>query len=298
MRPDSTRPVFIIGGSRTGSTMLETMLLKSPELNITDELLLRCPAWLRRDLATNIKKHVGNLAADGALEKLMNLLYSGIPNGWLWSAADRVLDRELLYQELSGRKLDLHSIFDAILIVHAQKRNKPRVGAKFPVHYSYTNQLMEWYPNCLLIHTTRNPKAVYASQAAKYLRDDQSWLSQRYMRFRQFVHINLQISWTARLHKQLRGLPNYRLIRYEDLVLDPENQIRALCSFIDVEFCNEMLQAQQFGSSFDDFKGGDHGVKRTSVDRWRKELSTFSIRAMDALHRRAYESLGYESDHS
>ncbi len=48
---------------------------------------------------------------------------------------------------------------------------------------------------------------------------------------------------------------------------------------------------------FDDFKGGDHGVKQTSVDRWRTELSPFSIRTMDAMHRRAYEALGYEADH-
>ncbi len=118
------------------------------------------------------------------------------------------------------------------------------------------------------------------------------------MRFRQFVHINLQISWTARLHERLRDHPNYRLVRYEDLVLEPEKNIRILCNFIGVDFCDAMLQAQQFGSSFDDFKGGDHGIQKSSMDRWRSELSGFSIRAIDALHPRAYRLFGYEPDHS
>ena len=143
------------------------------------------------------------------------------------------------------------AIFHSILTVHARRRNKERIGAKFPVHYSYTQQLLDWYPNCRLIHTTRNPKAVYASQAAKYLSPGQSWISRSFMRCKQFVHINIQTSWTARLHKQLRYLPNYRLSRYEDLVLDPEYNIRQLCNYLEIEFLSDMLNPKHFGSSFD-----------------------------------------------
>ena len=79
MHSDSSRPVFIIGGSRTGSTMLQTILSTSPEVSMTDELQFRSPWWLHRDLVADIGSHVGPLDHPGALDRLLDLLYSGIP---------------------------------------------------------------------------------------------------------------------------------------------------------------------------------------------------------------------------
>ena len=296
MRPDTSRPVFIIGGSRTGSTMLQTILSKSPEISLTDEIQFRSPWWLHRDLVSDIKTHVGPLDKTGALDRLMELLYSGIPAGWFWSASERLLDRDMLYSELSRGPLTIRSIFHSILTVHAHKRQRARIGAKFPMHYSYTQQLLNWYPNCLLIHTTRNPKAVYASQAAKYIMPVQNFVSRSFLRFRQFVHINFQTTWTARLHKQLRNLPNYQLLRYEDLVLDPERKIRQLCDFLDIEFHSEMLSPKQFGSSFDSIGRDRHGIERSSLDRWRSSITPITEKTMDICHRRAFRILGYSTD--
>ena len=296
MHTDSSRPVFIIGGSRTGSTMLQTILSKSPEIDMTDELQYCSPWWLHRDLVADIKRHVGPLDKPGALKRLLDLLYSGIPVGWFWSASERLLDRDMLYEELSCRPLSMQTIFHSILVTHARMRGKERIGAKFPVHYSYAQQLMDWYPNCLLIHTTRNPKAVYASQAAKYIQPDQSWATRSMMRFKQFVHINIQISWTARLHNRLCNLPNYTLVRYEDLVLDPESIIRQLCDFLEIDFQTEMLSPKQFGSSFDNIGQDRQGIDRSSLERWRSSISPFTSKTIDICHRRAFSTLGYSTE--
>jgi len=54
-------PVFIIGGSRTGSEMLKTMLSVSPDLDFADEMVVRAPWWLHKDLESSIRDHVGDL---------------------------------------------------------------------------------------------------------------------------------------------------------------------------------------------------------------------------------------------
>ena len=117
-------PVFIVGGSRTGSEMLKTMLSISPELDFVDEIFLLCPWWLHSDLDRNIRQHVGDLAEVGALDRLMNLMYSGIPHGWLWTAIDQEVDRDLLFAELAKTELSLRAIFDALMRVHAKTRGK------------------------------------------------------------------------------------------------------------------------------------------------------------------------------
>ena len=105
-------PVFIVGGSRTGSEMLKTMLSISTELDFVDEIFLLCPWWLHSDLGTSIRRHVGDFAEAGALDRLMDLLYSGRPYGWFWTAIDQEMDRDLLRAELAESELSLRSIFD------------------------------------------------------------------------------------------------------------------------------------------------------------------------------------------
>jgi len=285
-------PVFIIGGSRTGSEMLKTMLSTSPELDFVDELFLYSPTWLHKDLSHNIREHVGDLGAGDALDRLLELLYSGIPYGWFWENVESQLDRDRLRSALAGKSLDMRALFTAIMDVHAAMRGKQGRGAKFPTHYSYTPLLLEWYPDCRLIHTTREPKAVYASQASKYVQSEQHPVSIAWLKFRQFVHINLQVSWTAGLHRKLRSKPNYRLVRYEDVVQRPETTIRAICRFLEVDYDPVMLQPKQYGSSFRHI-GSKQGVDDSSLQKWRETILPATAAAIDLMHPRARRLLGY-----
>ena len=285
-------PIFIIGGSRTGSEMLKTMLSASPEIDFVDEAFFHCPRWLHKDLATNIRQHVGSLEADDAVDKLLELLYSGIPYGWLWSEVEQELDRDLLRAELSKDALTQRSILASVMNVHAAMRGKTGVGAKFPVHYSMTNKLVEWFPECRLIHTTRSPKDVYASQAAKYTTSSQNWVARNFSRLQQFAHINIQTTWTARCHLNFQTYPNYRLVRYEDVVTNPEEAIRDLCEFLDVPFVEQMLAPNQYGSSYGN-KKERRGIATKSIGRWREKISPAAAKFMDIAHRRAYRILGY-----
>jgi hypothetical protein len=285
-------PVFIVGGSRTGSEMLKTMLSISPELDFIDEIFLLCPRWLHSDLDRNIRRHVGSLKEAGALDRLMDLMYSGKPYGWFWTAIEQEVDRDLLYAELAKSELSLRAIFDALMCTHAKARGKSGIGAKFPLHYSYTDTLVDWFPSCRIIHTTRNPKAVYASQAAKYIQANDGLIGRSYRRSLQFVHINIQTAWTARLHRQMKDAPNYRLLRYEDVINNPETELQQLCDFLQVPFLDAMLSPHQYGSSFDKI-GASRGVDNSSLERWRKTISPRTARLIDTLQKAPSRTLGY-----
>jgi hypothetical protein len=272
--------------------MLKTMLSMSDELDFVDEMFLMCPRWLHRDLRSYINEHVGNLSAPGAVERVVELIFSGKPYGWFWTVSDKELDREMLRAELAAEKLSLRSIFRSIMVVHALRNGKTGHGAKFPLHYSYAGKLLEWFPGCRLVHTTRNPKAIYASQSAKYARHQKTALRRSSTRFQHFVHINLQISWTARLHRRLKDAPNYCLVRYEDVVMQPEPELRRICDFIGAEFDPAMLNPHQYGSSFDRI-GAGKGVDRSSLERWRTTVRPITARTIDILHPFASKSFGY-----
>jgi hypothetical protein len=288
----TSTPVFIVGGSRTGSEMLKTMLSISPELDFVDESFLLCPWWLHSDLNRSIKRHVGDLAEPGALDRLIDLLYSGKPYGWFWTAIDEYVERDLLYAALAESELSLRSILEALMQIQAKTNGKSGIGAKFPLHYSYTKTLVDWFPGCRVIHTTRNPKAVYASQAAKYIETGDGILRRSFKRSLQFIHINIQTIWTARLHREMRNMPNYRLLRYEDVVNNPEVELRQLCEFLEIPFLDAMLNPHQYGSSFDKI-GASKGVDKSSLERWKKSISPWTARLIDVLQKTPSRNLGY-----
>lgn len=288
-----SRPVFIVGGSRTGSEMLKTMLSASQDLDFVDELFLLCPRWLHKDLAFHIRQHVGDLSSERALDRLMNLLYSGTPYGWFWSVVETELDRDLLREELSKSPLTLQAILTAIMVVHAWERGKFGIGAKFPMHYSSTPTLLEWYPDCRLVHTTRDPRAVYASQVAKYTSPSKGITRNSLISFGQFVHISIQTLWTAYLHRRLRCRSNYLLVRYEDLIMSPQETLGKVCSHLSVSYLPTMLQPRQYGSSFGEIAGGT-GISASSLERWRQTLSPMTVIFINLIARRAAATLGYQ----
>ncbi len=99
----------------------------------------------------------------------------------------------------------LQGVFAALLKVHAAANHKSIPGAKFPVHYSYAERLIEWFPDCRIIHTVRDPRAVYASQATKHTKDERSMSKVLWKRLQRFVHINIQSWWTTRVHERMKG---------------------------------------------------------------------------------------------
>lgn len=290
-------PVFIIGGSRTGSEMLKTMLSASLELNLTNELYALCPRWLHRDLRADLRAHVGDLRSPRALEEVVDLVFSGRLYGWTWRHARTELDQDMLRQELAARPIDVESIVTAALVVNARLRNKPRHGAKFPVHYAYAPLLLDWYPNCKIIHTTRDPRAVYASQANKYIQPGIGAIARGWTKAKHFAHINIQIGWTARIHARLKALSpeRYRLQRYEETIQDPARELTALCEFLQIEFSPAMLEPRKYGSTFDTTKG-QRGVKLEYLDAWRHHVSPATLAALGALQSGAAKSLGYRFD--
>lgn len=67
---DSDRgPVFIIGGSRTGSEMHKAILNLSSEIDIVNETWFLCPWWLHTDFATHVRRSIGPIDYEVAVAR-------------------------------------------------------------------------------------------------------------------------------------------------------------------------------------------------------------------------------------
>ncbi len=95
------------------------------------------------------------------------------------------------------------------------------------------------------------------------------------------------------MHKRYEGNPNYRLVQYENVIVDPKGELRRICDFIEIEFSESMLSPEQYGSSFRT-SAGKKGVRTDSIARWQSNLPPLTKMTISAVQRQNMAVLGYE----
>lgn len=288
-------PVFIIGCSRTGSTLQQRLLNKYTDIDIAPELHILSPRWLRKDFVTNVRQHIGTVTDVRDIDRLIELMYSGTLSGAFWQDMDeRALDADYLRHLLINSDRTTRSIVDALLTANARANNKHIKGAKFPVHLLFVDQLLEWYPTCRIIHTIRDPRAIFSSQVYKRCRTE--WPATRiaWAGLLQFVHVSLQTRFAAQVHDKLKGRRNYLPCKYEDLVVNPERTLKVLCAFLNTAFTPQMVEPSVFaGSSYVARRGVSKSFFTTSVHAWKHKLPRAITRLLAMSNSRAMRTFGY-----
>jgi hypothetical protein len=287
-------PVFIIGFSRTGSSLLQHILHNYTPISIAPEMHLLWPRRLHRDFAWSLRNQFGEVDSDEKVDRLIEFMFSKRPIGAFWQVIDKMhLDVNTLRRRILVSDRSVRSIFDALISGLAESCHKEIMGAKFPVHYSYVNKLLEWYPNCRLIHTIRDPRAIFASQFHKRAKGNGRIMMRLWVGILQFVHVDVSFNGVVRMHQKLKNLSNYYLYRYEDAVARPEDSLRQLCGFLSVPFTQEMLTPRvRYNSSYGKIQISK-GFHRSSVDAWQKKLPKSVAGMIRFLNAAAMRKVGY-----
>lgn len=175
-----------------------------------------------------------------------------------------------------------------------------RACVKFPVDVGHVPELVKWFPDCKIVHITRDPRALAMSKS-----NDPSGTAIRVVEHPRFAWLIRKLAvWStiaqyrlsAKLHLQFKGLPNYRLFRYEDLLADPESVLRELCDFIETDFRDEMLEPQR--GRHEHQPSSLTGKRQKAFDpaaatRWRKVISRVDYWLVSSLTRGSMRKLGY-----
>lgn len=180
----------------------------------------------------------------------------------------------------------LHEVYSA----YAQRHGAVRWGDKTPTYTSHIQLLHHMFPEAQFVHLVRDGRDVALSVL-------DTWGHR--------LHVDLIFAahtWVRRLNDAERArqsLPEglFLELRYEDLVADPEGQLRRVCGFLGESFHRDMLEPDRAardavprGSFHDRLR---RPVTADRVGRWRTELSARDLRlyesvAGDALVRKGY----------
>lgn len=263
----------------------------------------------RKDFQYFLRTQVGNLAEDENVDQLVRLCFSRKPipglGGAMWSfiGMDWVADPQLgkaVGVRIKESDRTIGSIARVLLEELTRFAGCTRVCVKFPVDVCHISTLAKWFPNCKIVHITRDPRALAmsksndpsgtASQVAAHPR--LAWA----IRKSALGLVISQYRMSARMHQRCKGMKNYRLFRYEDLLVGPRKTLVELCDFIGAQFTEEMLEPQK--GVHEHQPSSLTGRQQKAFDsaaavRWRTVISPLDNFIIFRLARRSMEQLGY-----
>ena len=306
MTDPNRRPIFIVGPSRSGTTLLRAILCHHPDLHITGETHFFDD--LRAEFAGQNGQALGPEDRKKAEDYFLALSHrpyghQGRPDeGWM----PRV-DLQAKVAELGGA---IDHYFEAYCRLDGERLGKSRWGEKTPRHVFRIDDLLRSFPDAQVVCMVRDPRAVVASyrdwksQGGFDFDKDPTHkdaLEEEHQRTRASYHLLIaSMLWRSTVNAAVEGIRKHgedrvRLLRYEDLVLNPQETIAQVTSWLGIETHPKMFEVPMVNSSFARYDS-QGGISKAPVEGWRKRLSPKEVGAIQAACKKPMQAAHYDRD--
>lgn len=266
------KPVFIGGCDRSGTTFMGALLGAHSQCVTTPESQFIIETFQHFD----------------SYENDLSWCINRITNNWRYKIWDLHVNYDN-YDDL-GDRVDYSELILFIVWEYSKKISKqsPKIWIDHtPWNTRYALTLHELFPQSKFIHLVRDGRAIAASISQL------DW---------PIVSINRRARfWLERLSFGLAaekyfGPDNYLSIRFEDLVLEPENTLIKICQFLNIEFQPSLLSGNGFVPPKYTMK--QHSLVGTPPDpdrvlAWKKQLSAREIEIFEYITGDMLSYLGY-----
>lgn len=300
--------VFIVGVSRSGTTLMRHILEASSRVSVCRESHYLGHLLAAEGVRQQLRRRFGDGRDDETARRIVSFIYDGgldrasrlrdASRQWTWTR--RHIPRETFEERFLASDRSERALFDVVLRTYAEHEGKQIVGEKTPAHVRYVDTLLEWYPEGRIVHMVRDPRAIYVSELRRRRGETSSSLPYRFLRripfaLGAFVLFETTIAWlesVSLLERHLQRYPGrYLAMPFERLVADPEDRVRQLCAFLGVPFEPSMLEQVVVSRGH---ALGSVGFDRGAATRWRDRIGPLVDRWFRAWFGRRMRRLGYD----
>jgi hypothetical protein len=274
LEPRHAGPVLVTGPDRSGTTLMFALLASHPELC----MVRRTNLWRWFD------GRYGDLADAANLERCLDDLVA------YRRMAHLQPDRERLRDEMRDGPATYGRLFELVMRHHAERAGASRWGDKSLHTEHHADRVFAAFPDARMIHMLRDPRDRYASVRRRGGND---------VRRVGAAAGRWRASTRAAERNRQRHPDRYLVVRYEDLVHQPETTMRRVCDFIGEDYTPAMLtmggapshREAGANSSFGDVEAGTISTRATG--RFHRVLSPVEIACIQVLLGRAMRRVGY-----
>ncbi len=265
-----------MGCPRSGTTLMRLMLLSHPRIAVPPESRFTLRTYAERE-------RFGDLTQESNRRELAKFL-----TGDKLQFHRLQIDRQATIQAIVDAPPTIGSALSATFSQYAARFDKPRWGDKFPLYIEHVDDLLRLFPNAQFVNMVRDGRDAVASLTR------QDWSKRSTP--------DAAAQWNRAVdyaRSAARRLPadSWLEVRYEDLVSDPESQLKELCTYLGEDFAPEMLTPHEVGAKADgrQLAGKLTGeVTTSSIGGWEKRFQPWEVDLLHVVSRRRLQSLGYE----
>ncbi len=275
---------FIIGASRSGTTLLRLMLDSHPEMAIQHETHFLLPLIRGRVEVRNA-------------EELCHL----VTGYFTWRDFD--LDDTAFRRTIA--EIQPFTVPDAIrsfFTQYAARFGKSRWGEKTPGYFDIMRGIEQLLPEARFIHLIRDGRDVAVSKRPLWFGTGPDVAKQA-------------LDWVSCIHAARRigaTCAHYYEVHYEELASSAEQVLRRLCDVLELPYSSEMLAYHHRaherlaelkgwpdrGVSAGEFQAlHTHTTKPPQTDRigrWKTEMSEEDVRAFETIAGQTLQTCGYQ----
>ncbi len=256
LNPGEGRQFFILGAQRSGTTMLRLMLDRHSRIAVPFESFVLIDFFRRLSDYGDLENKENRLCL------LKDLLNSKGIGEWNPKVSQDMIDIDQCrtYADLVA----------AVYTAYARLEGKAIWGDKTPEYTLDFDVLNKLFPRCRFVHLIRDGRDVALSLAKM------PWGKPDFISALEYWRE--VVGWARKMG---RMLPSGRYIetRYEDLVMQPEASLERICSFLELDFEQSMLDFspgadcnKMPGRSKQFHKNLCGGLNPQLVHRWQTDL--------------------------
>ena len=269
--------IFVVGNSRSGTTMMGRILGKHPSVYTFGELhffgQLCAPPFSSELPEEEIKKLAAQLYC---IQREGYRTYRN-PHRFL-EEAQVFLAGLTTYPETST------ALFEAFLCHEASENDRLIPCDQTPRNVFYIMDILELYPEAKVINMIRDPRDVLLSQKRKWKRrflgGSDLPIKEMLRDWMNYHPITISHIWCTAINaaEQFGHHDRVTSVYFEELLTHPEKIIKHLCNFVGITYTDEMLQVPQVGSSVAADQPQQLGINPQRAHSWQdSELSSAEI---------------------
>ena len=260
-------PIFITGTWRSGTTLLSRMINAHQDIAIVHDgihiLKYISDEDINQNKITNFKKKLKEI------NKFSKIRFK---------------------KKIEIKKNDLKSFYNSIL-TQVINNNKKIKGEKSNIQWSKIPIFLKIFPHGVVIHIIRDPRGVLAS-----------WKNFTYAKANKYLdsifNCKDSMDCAAKFKKKYKH-KKYILVKYEDLISDPEKTLKKIFRKIDIKFDKRVLDKKNYKDNMGKVWNVNSSFKSKSQnffnidskDIWKKKLEDHEIFITEKILKKKYASI-------